>query len=174
MHHAPGSPSISPEPHPPIWLSKADTDACYEACVGLLLDTISADVRARPPVPTIGALFGSHNWDSVRLILGGLQQRGLAEPTDALPAEAQVRGHEVAGECILHIPDAVTDRVTLAQLYGMSDGLTNYIVARTHSSAPFVIKYVPYGALSEVRASLCSSSLSWVPSLKFPARSCLT
>ena len=33
----------------------------------------------------------------------------------------------------------------------MSDALTNYLVDRTRSSSPFVIKYIPYGALSEVR-----------------------
>lgn len=34
---------------------------------------------------------------------------------------------------------------------GMHDNLTNYLVDRTRSSTPFVIKYVPYGSLSEVR-----------------------
>lgn len=32
----------------------------------------------------------------------------------------------------------------------MHDNLTHYLVERTRSSTPFVIKYVPYGALSEV------------------------
>lgn len=35
----------------------------------------------------------------------------------------------------------------------MTDALTNYIVDRTSSSSPFVLKYVPYGALAEVRLS---------------------
>jgi proline dehydrogenase len=36
---------------------------------------------------------------------------------------------------------------------GMSDDLTNYMVKRTRTEGgtPFVIKYVPYGALAEVR-----------------------
>ena len=33
---------------------------------------------------------------------------------------------------------------------GMHDNLTHYLVDRTRSSAPYVIKYVPYGSLSEV------------------------
>lgn len=32
----------------------------------------------------------------------------------------------------------------------MHDNLTNYLVDRTRSSTPFVIKYVPYGSLAEV------------------------
>lgn len=32
----------------------------------------------------------------------------------------------------------------------MTDALTNYIVDRTRSSSPFMLKYVPYGALVEV------------------------
>ena len=33
---------------------------------------------------------------------------------------------------------------------GMSDALTNYLVERTRSPSPFVLKYLPYGHLSEV------------------------
>ena len=33
----------------------------------------------------------------------------------------------------------------------MHDDLTDYLVRRTRSSTPFVIKYVPYGHLEEVR-----------------------
>lgn len=32
----------------------------------------------------------------------------------------------------------------------MHDNLTHYLADRTRSSTPFVIKYVPYGSLSEV------------------------
>lgn len=43
---------------------------------------------------------------------------------------------------------------------GMCDALTNYIVDRTRSSSPLVLKYVPYGALVEVRSLSCLSSES--------------
>ncbi len=33
---------------------------------------------------------------------------------------------------------------------GMHDNLTDYLVHRTKASLPFVIKYVPYGSLTEV------------------------
>lgn len=36
----------------------------------------------------------------------------------------------------------------------MSDSLTNYLVGRIKSTTPCVIKYVPYGALVEVRVGL--------------------
>lgn len=101
--------------------------------------------------PTVGVLFGSHNWDSVRLVLQSLADAGLARSVEVLPpGTTDPTGRELGGDPILEIPDNVTDRVTLGQLFGMSDALTNYVVARTRSSSPFVIKYVPYGALSEV------------------------
>ena len=110
--------------------------------------------------PTIGILFGTHNWTSCKLILDELAKHGLASPD----------GKTSEGEVIVRIGDAVTERITLAQLYGewihahsfrgrilnggrsigMHDDLTNYLVNRTRSSAPFVIKYVPYGSLTEV------------------------
>lgn len=35
----------------------------------------------------------------------------------------------------------------------MSDALTNYLVDRTRTAAPFVLKYIPYGNLTEVSTS---------------------
>lgn len=32
----------------------------------------------------------------------------------------------------------------------MSDGLTDHLVERTRCASPFVLKYLPYGKLSEV------------------------
>ncbi|KAJ6509120.1 FAD-linked oxidoreductase [Mycena vulgaris] len=132
---APGrSLSISPEARAPVWEAKADTDAAYDACAGLLLDAVAADVKGGRP-QGVGLLFGTHNWASCRRIMEGLKARGLAVPT----AEGKLRVAERVGE-----------RVTFGQLYGMCDDLTQYLASQTESSAPMVIKYVPYGALSDV------------------------
>jgi hypothetical protein len=90
--------SISPEALPPVWLDKADTDAAYDACAGLLLDAVAADVKSG-----LGALFGTHNWASCEKILEGLVQRGLAVATP---------------EGRLHMAERVGERVTFGQLYG--------------------------------------------------------
>ncbi|KAF7796593.1 hypothetical protein EIP86_007774 [Pleurotus ostreatoroseus] len=153
--------SISPDALPPVWPTKPETDACYNACARTLLDAIAADITCprrtrswrslvgwgskaseadKTSVPTVGVLFGTHNWESCRLILDELVKRGLAAPEGVTPD----------GEAVIRIRTAVTERLTLAQLYGMHDNLTHYLVDRTRSSAPFVIKYVPYGSLSEV------------------------
>ncbi|EGN92706.1 hypothetical protein SERLA73DRAFT_14165, partial [Serpula lacrymans var. lacrymans S7.3] len=115
--------SISPDPHPPVWSTKAETDNCYNSCAELLIDRIKDDMtsQSRGKTPT-------------------LVSRGLAEK--------EKRNGE--SDEIVRIGTNVTERVTLGQLYGMSDALTNYLVDKTRSSAPFVIKYVPYGALVEV------------------------
>ncbi|KAF7340317.1 Proline dehydrogenase [Mycena venus] len=124
---------------PPVWTSKADTDAAYDACAALLLDAVAADVSGRPGKPQgVGLLFGTHNWASCRKILAGMQERGLAQAT---PGD---EGKLLVGE-------RVGERVTFGQLYGMCDDLTQYLARHTESGAPMVIKYVPYGALSEVR-----------------------
>jgi proline dehydrogenase len=167
-------PSISPEPYPPVWLEKQETDQCYNACARLLISEIKADVerQVKSGGPArIGVLFGTHNWESCNIILKELVDRGLAVED------------EDKGEIIVRIGTDVTNRLIFGQLYGelsgprwrtdlmssagMSDALTNSIVDRTRSAAPMVIKcvlcfgrrlytdplfyrYVPYGALKDV------------------------
>ncbi|KAI0668618.1 FAD-linked oxidoreductase-like protein [Trametes maxima] len=131
--------SISPDPFPPVWQDKADTDARYNACVKTLVAAVRDDVLARTPeeAPTIGVLFGTHNWTSAGLIVEELVRQGLAT----------ARGAE---EGVVEVGDAVAERVTVGQLYGMTAALTSHLVDRIRSSSPFVIKYIPYGRLSEV------------------------
>ncbi|KAJ7447871.1 FAD-linked oxidoreductase [Mycena galericulata] len=136
--------SISPEALPPVWAEKHDTDATYDACVALLLDAVAADVARPSPAgrPRVGLLFGTHNWVSCEKILAGLVARGLASPIST--------GEEVGEKAKLRVTEQVGERVTFGQLYGMCDDLTEYLATRTEGRAPMVIKYVPYGALSDV------------------------
>ena len=69
---------------------------------------------------------------------------------DLIPSENQPKGYGLPDEPVLAISDDVADRICLSQLYGMSDALTNYVVSRTRTSSPIVLKYLPYGGLSEV------------------------
>lgn len=144
--------SISPDPDPPVWQHKSETDARYDACAALLINYIKSDIhdahngwrlwsRGREAdVPRIGVLFGTHNWASARNIL-----ELLTKPDIGLAEKIQEGGEEV-----YRIGEAATERLTMGQLYGMCDELTDYLVGKTRCSAPFVIKYIPYGALSEV------------------------
>ncbi|CDO71746.1 hypothetical protein BN946_scf184920.g30 [Trametes cinnabarina] len=127
--------SISPDPVPPVWTSKAETDERYNACVKVLLEAVQEDVRTRgsEAPPAIGVLFGTHNWDSVNLIIEELTRRGLAT--------ADERGRISVGE-------AVAERVTVGQLYGCGAGGPSR--RPRPRSVPFVIKYIPYGHLSEI------------------------
>ncbi|GBE78609.1 FAD-linked oxidoreductase [Sparassis crispa] len=134
-HASPTSLSISPDPLPPVWPVKSDTDNCYNTCAAVLVKEIAKDVARGEVVPRVGVLFGSHNAQSCDRILSQLAKSGLAT---------------VGADGILDLPDEVTERITLAQLYGMSDQLTNSLVDRTRCSSPFVLKYIPYGNLSEV------------------------
>ncbi|KIK65953.1 hypothetical protein GYMLUDRAFT_38417 [Collybiopsis luxurians FD-317 M1] len=146
--------SISPEELPPVWKMKKETDRCYDQCVKMLVGWVNDDVvsstsqkwqaKTGPSAsgyPNIGVLFGTHNWTSTKLILDELARTGLANTTTMENGE---------GEAVLRLDDEVTERITLGQLYGMNDALTDYIAQRTISNTPMVIKYVPYGALSEV------------------------
>jgi proline dehydrogenase len=113
-HPAPGAPpagkgkpqtqtlSISPEVLPPVWGEKTDTDAAYDACAGLLLDAVAADVASGRP-QGVGLLFGTHNWASCKKIMAGLTKRGLTESTP---------------EGKLRVTERVGERVTFGQLYG--------------------------------------------------------
>lgn len=77
--------SISPDPVPPVWLTKAETDACYDACSALLLEEVRKDVT-RAAVPGVGVLFGTHNWKSVDGVLQGMEKLGLAGRVDGAEA----------------------------------------------------------------------------------------
>ncbi|TFK38690.1 FAD-linked oxidoreductase-like protein [Crucibulum laeve] len=165
------SPSISPDAVPPVWEHKEDTDARYNECVEFLIRSASKDIELRKKeytkyarkgwfgnwlwgtvsaessdsqvpertiqnnnVPGVGILFGTHNWKSCSLILDELVKNKLA----------------IQEGDVVVVGDEGAERVTVGQLYGMSDDLTDSMVQRTKSTSPFVIKYVPYGALSEV------------------------
>jgi len=56
--------------------------------------------------------------------------------------------HEEDGT--VKLDDRASEQVCVAQLYGMSDALTDRLATSVKSRAPFVIKYIPYGTLSEV------------------------
>ncbi|KAF8060829.1 FAD-linked oxidoreductase [Lyophyllum atratum] len=127
--------SISPDAPPPVWRTKPETDACYNACVRMLIRCVKADVDTR--TPAVGVLFGTHNWESCELILEELVKAGLA-----------LKGPKE--DNLVLLPDDVTERVTIGQLYGMHDDLTNHLVNSTASNSPLIIKYVPYGALADV------------------------
>lgn len=126
--------SISPEPVPPVWLVKEDSDACYNACVAMLVGAVAQDLRAKRAQPGVGVLFGTHNWRSCDVVLDELVRAGLAT--------REVHGGDVESKVkeVVTIPDEVCERVTMGQLYGMSDALTESIVERTRTSTPFVIK----------------------------------
>lgn len=98
--------SISPDPVPPVWTAKADTDARYNAGVRALVAAVREDVAAaRGGQLGLGVLFGTHNWESAGLIVDELVRQGLAV--------------EVEGEGgVVEVGDEVAERVTLGQLYG--------------------------------------------------------
>jgi proline dehydrogenase len=103
-HALTSSLSISKEVDPPVWLTKAETDECYEKCTKVLVDAVKADIE-RGGKPRIGVLFGTHNWGSCRNVLEGLVSAGLA-----------VRDER---DGVLRIADEVPERVCFGQLYGM-------------------------------------------------------
>lgn len=127
--------SISPEHDPPVYLSKAETDASFDECARILVDRISLDVQQNSR-PRFSVLFATHNMESCRLVISSLEEHGLAK---ADPLDRTV--------CISR-PTAL--RIAFGQLFGMRDVLTSYLTARIKSPTPVVFKYIPYGELSEV------------------------
>lgn len=104
------SPAISPDSEAPVWTSKHETDTCYERCALMLLSAIEKDVKKGEAVPpAVGALFGTHNPGSCDLVLNELVKRGIA-------TQEQEEDRKV-----VKIADDVAERVTIGQLYGMSN-----------------------------------------------------
>ncbi|KAF8168453.1 FAD-linked oxidoreductase-like protein [Crassisporium funariophilum] len=100
--------------------------------------------------PAIGVLFGTHNWNSCSLILKELVHNGLAFRIEEDASANVIVGEEGGRQGAIRIGEETVERVAIGQLYGMCDDLTEWVVERAVSTTPFVIKYVPYGALSEV------------------------
>lgn len=109
-------------------MTKELTDDCYDRCVKMLVGAVRDDLSARGRgkragklvgLPTIGVLFGTHNWKSCDLILDELVRNGLA-----------VRESVGEGETVVSIDDDVAESVTLGQLYGM-DILSSFPLAET-------------------------------------------
>lgn len=101
--------SISPDNMPPVWLVKHETDTCYDESVRLLVGLVREDadaVEKGAPGPAIGALFGTHNWESANLVIDELVRQGLATKM----------GEGESGS--VWISDAAMKRVVVAQLYG--------------------------------------------------------
>jgi proline dehydrogenase len=103
--------SISTDTLPPVWTSKSETDACYDECAAKIVGAIKADIdsrkgRAMNVLPSVGVLFGTHNWDSCKLILDGLVESGLASKRSKQEGDLVVLG------------DEVTERLVIGQLYG--------------------------------------------------------
>jgi proline dehydrogenase len=104
-HISSSPPSISPDARPPVWLTKVETDSCYDNCARLLIDWVKSDSKNK--IPTIGVLFATHNWNSCRQILDRLVDSGLA----VLEGDGE-------GLVRMSIKEEVTQRVTVGQLYG--------------------------------------------------------
>lgn len=128
-----------------VWSNKAETDACYDECALMLEKQIAQEVmEGQKGQAGTGAVYASHNGTSIRLVLEGLREAGLAKVTD--------EG--------LHIDDRVRGRISFAQLLGMSDNLTNSLVkviaptkadaeAAAHARVPLIVKYVPYATVDQ-------------------------
>ena len=66
---------------------------------------------ALPPPPSIGVLFGTHNWTSCALILKNLVDAGLAVTSNGLEFKPE------AAE-VVKISDEAVERIAVGQLYG--------------------------------------------------------
>jgi proline dehydrogenase len=107
-------PSISPDEQPPVWLTKEETDGCYDGCARMLIDHVQEDIgqversQGGRASPRIGVMFGTHNRNSCRMVLDRIVNAGLG---------TRVQGHE---EGVIELGDGVTERVAIAHLYGQS------------------------------------------------------
>ncbi|KAB5591466.1 hypothetical protein CTheo_5070 [Ceratobasidium theobromae] len=151
----------------PVWAEKPETDACYNACAKLLIDELSRTCNEsgipKPksrglingllggswggtpnPSSGIGLLFGTHNDISCVHILECLVETGLAD---------KMRNGKYV------IKSGVEERLCFGQLYGMRDDLTEWMAGSVEAQSPVVLKYVPYGALSDVMPYLARRAI---------------
>jgi proline dehydrogenase len=78
----------------------------------MIVGAIKADIDSRKgqamgAIPSVAVLFGTHNWNSCKLILDALVESGLASK----------RSNSEEGGLVV-LGDEVTDRLVIGQLYG--------------------------------------------------------
>lgn len=89
--------------------SKQSTDKAYNDAIALLISRLASDLRTNPQkTPSVGVYFGTHNWDSCRLIAKKLEDEGLASRKKGDNGE----------EGRLALNEGVRGRVAIGQLYG--------------------------------------------------------
>jgi len=120
----------------PIWPNKPATDTSYNNSINTILLTLTTQISSPHPERALAVVFGTHNPESVDLIIDGLNKFGLA--TKAPSGRLKMR-------------DDVMGRVFIAQLYGMKDELMDKVTDTFEPSGmPVSLKYIAYGKLSEV------------------------
>ncbi|KAF8972552.1 FAD-linked oxidoreductase-like protein [Flammula alnicola] len=183
------SPSISPEPEPPVWTEKKDTDDTYNRCAAVLIKAVKDDVdrcagrAARKADEVVGIderkgwFTGLFGWtkDAMDTATSPVKEQMPSVPgigvlfgthnwdSSALVLKELVRNglavEDTRIEQGIKVRNETVERIAIGQLYGMTDDLTEWIVSRINSSTPFVIKYVPYGGLAQVMPYLCRRAI---------------
>ncbi|KLT43686.1 FAD-linked oxidoreductase [Cutaneotrichosporon oleaginosum] len=125
---------------PPVWGSKAETDASYRQSIETGINAIAAH-KEDPSTADVAVIFATHNEISVDDAIGLLAKTGLGTQDES-------------GRLI--IDEYTANRVAFAQIYGMKDSLTNRIAANvvTPSGLPLVCKSAPYGTLEHALPNL--------------------
>jgi proline dehydrogenase len=82
--------------------SKPATDAAYDSATSVVISQLHEDINAGRP-PQLGVLFGTHNRQSVELILEQLKAKGLTKAVDG-------------GK--MRPVDGIRGRICVGQLYG--------------------------------------------------------
>lgn len=77
-------------------------NALSPKCAAHLISAVKADIKSRNKSPSVGVLFGTHNWQSCEIVMDCLVKEGLATPD---------------GDQIV-VGDAVAERVSFGQLLG--------------------------------------------------------
>lgn len=85
----------------PLWSDKSETDACYDACAGDMVDAVVEDVKEKR-TQQVGVLFASHNSLSTQRVLYRFREAGLLK----------ARGKR------LEVADALRGRILFGQLLG--------------------------------------------------------
>ncbi|KAF8603115.1 FAD-linked oxidoreductase [Ceratobasidium sp. AG-I] len=147
----------------PVWTEKSDTDSCYNSCAKLLVEELassygssvsgiqgrvgqllSGPAKSSGEDIRIGLLFGTHNTISCAHIMQCIVDSGLARRDS---------------EDRIIVKDGVEEHLCFGQLFGMRDDLTNWLAQSVRAKSPMIIKYVPYGALSDVMPYLARRAI---------------
>ena len=86
--------------------SKPGTDKSYNTSIRTIFSTLARQLASKKPELALSVTFGTHNSESVGIVIDEFEKQGLASKSSSSPGRLRIR-------------DDVKGKISIAQIYGV-------------------------------------------------------